>query len=238
MVTLDGTSCALWDTTGLDEGSEGTVPAAKAESNLRSLIQGLAHTGGIHLVIYCIRASRLTKVLQHNYDLFYVTVCRKKVPVALVVTGLEHQQGEMETWWDENEGFLRRSKMWFDAHECVTTLEVENIVVQKRRSDSQRRLRELVVRYSRLPAWKTEPSFISWVLPVFRSVLHRTISAGRSGKSTVIRRVVTCDMVSDGDIFTPAPVKSPSDMGTLCKKHMESIEGQQYEFVQDRKSVV
>jgi hypothetical protein len=97
--------CALWDTTGLDEGTEGTVPVALAESNLRSLIQELANTGGIHLVVYCMCAARLTKALQRNYDLFYVMVCRKKVPVVLVVTGPERQPGSA------NEAVLQQHRM-------------------------------------------------------------------------------------------------------------------------------
>ena len=225
IVTLDGTSCALWDTTGLDEGSEGTAPAAVAESNLRSLIRGLARAGGIHLVMYCIRASRLTNALRHNYDLFYVAVCRKKVPVALVVTGLEHQQGEMETWWDANEGVLRRSKMRFDAHACVTTLDIDDDVIQERRSDSQRRLRELVVRYSGFTAWKTEPSFVRRVLPMFRAVLNRTSSIGKQENTTIIRKVVVCDLAEDTTVeFSPG-------ITAVWERCTGRIGDGQYEFV-------
>ncbi|KAG8217014.1 hypothetical protein J3R82DRAFT_7328 [Butyriboletus roseoflavus] len=126
---------------------------------------------------------------QRNYDLFYVTVCRKKVPVALVVTGLEHQQGEMETWWAANEDMLRQYGMLFDAHACVTTLVVENYLIQQRRSDSRRLLRELVLRYSILPPWKFDKSFISLVLPIFRPVLRRMMVADRTEQNTTIRRV-------------------------------------------------
>lgn len=50
-IMLGDISCAIWDTVGLDEGSEGTVPAKEAENNLRDLIQVLAQSGVIHLVI-------------------------------------------------------------------------------------------------------------------------------------------------------------------------------------------
>ena len=104
-IELQGVPFALWDTTGLDEGSEGTVPADIAENNLSLLMEELARTGGIHLVIYCIRGSRLTRALKHNYDLFYVAICRRKVSVALVVTGLEHQEGGMELGGMRTRGF-------------------------------------------------------------------------------------------------------------------------------------
>ena len=186
IVTLDGMPFAFWDTTGLDEGSEGTVPAKVAESNLRELMEGLARSGGIHLVIYCIRGTRLTKALKHNYDLFYTAVCRKKVPVALVVTGLEHQQGDMETWWVENNAALRRHGMWFQAHACVTTLDVEDAVIRARQSDSQRRLRELVVEYSGKRPWKIDASLSS---ALFRNIFRGVPSMQK--KTT--RRVIIYD---------------------------------------------
>ena len=232
-------SCALWDTTGLDDGTKGIVPAAKAESNLRSLLQKLTSTGGIHLVVYCIRAGRFRNAHQRNYDLFYATVCRKKVPVALVVTGLEHHQGEMESWWAENEEVLRHHRMLFDAHACVTTLDVENHVIQKRRSDSRRLLRELVARYSMFPPWKFDPSFTSLVLPMFRAVLRRPMVASGTKASTPIRRVITCDMVSAGNPSTSIPIELSSGIplwGT--RTECDQIEGRSYEFVHVDKRVL
>ncbi|KAF8551304.1 hypothetical protein OG21DRAFT_1499212 [Imleria badia] len=186
MVTLDGMSFALWDTTGLDEGSQGAVPARIAENNLKVLIQRLADSGGtgIHLVIYCIRGTRLTKALKRNYDLFYGTVCQKKVPVALVVTGLEYQEDEMETWWTANEASLRRNGMRFDAHACVTTLDVDDADIRARRSDSKRRLHDLLMEYARRRPWKIEDSLISWSL--FRDILHGVSSTRKKTTQRVI----------------------------------------------------
>ena len=183
-VRLNGMPFALWDTTGLDEGSEGTVPARIAESKLKVLMQRLANSGGIHLVIYCIRGTRLTKALKRNYDLFYVTVCRKKVPIALVVTGLEHQQGGMETWWTANEASLQRHGMRFDAHACVTTLDADDPVIREWRSDSQRNLRALLVKYAARRPWKIEAS-ISWSM--FRNILR---GASFMGKQTTQRVII------------------------------------------------
>ncbi|KAF8551309.1 hypothetical protein OG21DRAFT_1524539 [Imleria badia] len=220
-ITLGNVTYALWDTTGLDEGSEGTVPSKLAENNLRELMRGLERSGGIHLIIYCIRGTRLTKALKRNYDLFYVTVCRKKVPVALVVTGLENQQGEMEMWWTTNETTLRQNGMRFDAHACVTTLNVEDPVIQQRRSDSRSLLRELVVKYSELPAWKIDPSFISRVFPVFHSIFHGTSSTGNLRNTTTIRNVIVCGFSAE---FLP---------GTTATwvKSTGSIGNRQYEFL-------
>ena len=191
-IPLDNMLCSLWDTTGLDEGSEGTVPARMAENNLRELMQELAHSGGIHLVIYCVRGSRLTRALRRNYDLFYVTICRRKVPVALVVTGLEHQEGEMETWWTENEGALRRHGMRFDAHACVTTVNAIDPVLRQRRSESRAQLCELILKYAVLPGWKADASFLSRIMPLFLNAFRGLSSTGSSGNTKDPRKVIIC----------------------------------------------
>lgn len=199
-ITLDGISCSVWDTVGLDEGSEGTVPAKEAENNLRSLMEALANSGGIHLVMYCIRGTRLTKALKRNYHLFYVTVCRRKVPVVLVVTGLEHQQDEMETWWTENEAELWRNGMWFDAHACVTTLNVADQDIQQRRFQSRTLLYELVVKYSALPGWKTDTAFLSRVMPHFHSRIQVMATTGNPGETRIPRKVA---VFSSSSTFLP-----------------------------------
>ena len=214
-------TCALWDTAGLDEGSEGTVPSKLAENNLRVLMGRLADSGGINLIVYCIRASRLKRALKRNYDLFYVTVCRKKVPVALVVTCLEGQSGKMETWWTMNETTLRKSGMRFDAHACVTTLNAEDHLIQERRSDSRMLLRELVVKYSKLPAWKSEPSLISRVLPAFRSIFRGTSATGDLGNITTIRKVIVYGLFPGPNLGTTA----------IWDKSISRIGSKEYEFL-------
>ena len=194
LIMLGKMSCALWDTAGLDEGCEGTVPAEQAESNLKQLMQELTHSGGIHLVIYCIRCTRLTRALKRNYDLFYIAVCRKKVPIVLVVTGLEHQRDKMETWWTSNEATLRRNGMSFDDHACVTTVTVEDPIIQKRRLESRKLLQEIVVKYSGLPAWRTDLSFTSRVLASesFRGILRGSSTMASLEDTTSARKVIIC----------------------------------------------
>lgn len=204
------------------------MPAKVAEKNLKELMRGLAHSGGIRLIIYCIRGTRLTKALKRNYDLFYVTVCRKKVPVALVVTGLEHQLGEMETWWITNEAALQRHGMQFDAHACVTALDVEDRVIQQRRSDSQKLLRDLVVEYSGRPSWKIDTSFMLRVLPFLRSTFRGTSSTRNPGNMTTMRKVVVC-----GSFTGASPVTT-----IVWPQSIERINNREYEVVRVDKHMV
>src|SRR5437879_1314411 len=97
--------------TGLGEGSEGTVPADEAQSILKKLPQKLKEQDGIHLFVYCVRATRKPSALSHNYNLFHSKF--KDVPVVLIVTGLENQEPHMEHWWTTNENFFSEQRMTF-----------------------------------------------------------------------------------------------------------------------------
>ncbi|KAF9241822.1 hypothetical protein BU15DRAFT_60722 [Melanogaster broomeanus] len=74
----------------------------------------LQRTGGIRLLIFCIRGGRITAVTQNNYRLFYEILCQKEVPIAFVITGLENEPS-MEGWWTKN-------KSEFEKYHCIGPL--------------------------------------------------------------------------------------------------------------------
>lgn len=70
-VEISSQRFVLLDTAGLNEGNEGTVPAAKAEKQLKSLLRELMSSGsdGIGLLVYCAQhfcPSRPRSCLQHG----------------------------------------------------------------------------------------------------------------------------------------------------------------------------
>ena len=85
----------IHDTAGLNEGDAGRVPSKDAILRLCKLIYGMSE--GVSLLVFCIRAPRIVDSVKHNWTLFYDIICRKKVPVLLVVTGLE-EEGDMDAW--------------------------------------------------------------------------------------------------------------------------------------------
>jgi hypothetical protein len=116
---LCGRKYRLWDTAGLNEGERGNVPADRAIESLQTLVQSLKD-GGVSLLVYCIRGSRLRDIIKINYDLFHKIICGGNVPIVVVITGLENEE-DMEDWWKDNaEDFFLRG-MSFSAHACVTT---------------------------------------------------------------------------------------------------------------------
>jgi len=107
----------IWDTPGLNEGEEGNVPTQEAFKQLNNLIA----RSGTNLIVYCLRGSRLTGIARVNYDLFYGIMCEGKVPIVLVVTGLE-LENEMDQWWNRNTKVIEGMGMAFAGYACVTTI--------------------------------------------------------------------------------------------------------------------
>jgi predicted GTPase len=146
---LDSKTYRFWDTSGLNEGEEGTVPAKAALSNLHELVAQLSEKeNGISLLVYCIRGSRLRDIVRVNYDLFWGIICQRKVPIVLVVTGLELEE-DMERWWVDNKEELKEMGMTFHGHACVTTTKGKNDrmgkpIFEKEFRESETRVRELV----------------------------------------------------------------------------------------------
>ncbi|KAG2048940.1 hypothetical protein BDR06DRAFT_919804 [Suillus hirtellus] len=128
----------LFDTAGLDEDSEGTVPDKKAQKDLKKLLRTLKAKGGTHLLIYCAQGIKNVSALHHNYRLIDSEV-KRGVPVVLVVTGLEHR--EAEEWWRNNETSISDLGMNFSGHACITALiinEDDPAEVRQRREQSYR----------------------------------------------------------------------------------------------------
>lgn len=114
----------LFDTAGLDEGSEGTVPNKEAQKVLKKLLQTLMEQDGIHLLVYCVQGTRESMALRRNYMSFYSKV-KEKVPIVIVITRLENQNPDMEQWWRKNEQSISNLNMTFAGHACVTTVTID-----------------------------------------------------------------------------------------------------------------
>jgi len=112
----------FWDTPGLNEDEQGTVPAKQAMDNLCNLVNEIR---SVNLIIYCIRGPRLPGIVRVNYDLFCGIICEGKVPIVLVVTGLE-QESNMDQWWAKYEKDIKKMDMTFEGHACVTTTKGRN----------------------------------------------------------------------------------------------------------------
>jgi len=138
------TSCLrIFDTVGLDSPEMGGEEYVDAIGKATTLIQMLKRVGGVDLLLFCIGGGRILTHHQTNYKLFQEGLCHKEVPVAILVTRLEHAD-EMEEWWTENERFLTRFGIECNAHACITTISKNVEMHRAKLDDSRQRVLKLL----------------------------------------------------------------------------------------------
>lgn len=138
-----GMKLNLWDTAGLDDEA-GAASTGKLR-NLGMLLHHLALFHKIDLLLFCMRAGRVKNIFVKSYNAIYGKNCKRKVPVALIVTGLERHGGNMHAWWAKNRDGIFNHGLIFDAHACVTSLPShDDPRIQEQIDISRCRLRNLV----------------------------------------------------------------------------------------------
>lgn len=157
-ITVDGAPYTFWDTAGLNEGDEGSVPGQQAMQNLRELIRGLED--GVSLLVYCIRGARYRDIIKVNYDLFTKIICQSTVPVVVAVTGLENESC-MEDWWIENEKEFTSRGVRFTGHACITSYKGKKTssggyLFEEEYEESKVVLRQLIKDHCPRTAWAVD----------------------------------------------------------------------------------
>ncbi|KAG6334785.1 hypothetical protein ID866_4303 [Astraeus odoratus] len=139
-----GAKVNLWEAAGL-VGE--THLSSRRLQDLKTFLRRLLLFHSIDLLIFCMHAGRVKKTFIQSYQAAYIQTCERKVPVALIVTGLEREKGDMHGWWSRNRDNIFHHDLAFDVHACVTTLQShEDPYIQKKINLSRRRLRELIQR--------------------------------------------------------------------------------------------
>ncbi|KAF7980608.1 hypothetical protein HWV62_37384 [Athelia sp. TMB] len=152
-----GPTIRLWDTAGLNEASTGTATAAKAISNELS--------DGVNLLVYCVR-GRITATTVQNYEMFQ-SFCEGEVPVALVITHLEHV-GDKEKWWSANAAGYSNAGITSCAHACVVTARAAASEEEYTRSASA--VQKMIKDHALSAPWKTVQR--SWFLSVVKKLVR------------------------------------------------------------------
>ncbi|KIJ57538.1 hypothetical protein HYDPIDRAFT_104112 [Hydnomerulius pinastri MD-312] len=133
----------LWDTVGLEEPDEGVNGYLGAIEKAIELIRRLNAVGGMSLLLFCIRGNRITATTQSNYRLFFEVLGKKEVPIALAITHLEREAGEMEHWWPRNVKTLEKYGIISGGHVCLTCVEDNSRYLESRDA-----IRALLSRYA------------------------------------------------------------------------------------------
>jgi len=158
---LSGRKYRLWDTVGLNEGEQGNVSADRAIESLQELVLNL-QSGGVSLLVYCIRGSRLRDIVKINYDIFSKVICGGQVPIVIVVTGLENEDN-MEDWWTDNAVDFDDRGMRFAGHACITTAKGKIMkdgrhMFEEEYNQSVKLVHDLIIGCCPETSWKSDSS--------------------------------------------------------------------------------
>ncbi|KAL4066434.1 hypothetical protein V8B97DRAFT_1979887 [Scleroderma yunnanense] len=115
----------------------------------------------VDLVLFCMRGKKLTKTTTRIFDLVK-TMFWGDVPVILVITHLEMEKEDMESWWVRNETYLTREGVVGTAHVCVTGLR-EKKWSQKSEQSRQTLLATLENHYLLRQNRAFEPFFLGYL---------------------------------------------------------------------------
>jgi predicted GTPase len=163
-IKFDNKYYNVFDTVGLEEPQLGVQQYLETVENAYKLIQNLEEQGGIDLLLFCMRAGRLTATLQSNYRLFHEFLCDKKVPIVVVITYLENEAGEMDNWWKNNKDVFDRLGIDVAGHACITAIRGN---YPERYEESRSTIRKVVKEFTadgQKEAWKGgDSTFVSFV---------------------------------------------------------------------------
>ncbi|KIJ07948.1 hypothetical protein PAXINDRAFT_139574 [Paxillus involutus ATCC 200175] len=146
-ISLRNQNIRIFDTVGLEEPQMGVNGYLAAIEKAYQLIISLSEAGGVHLLLFCMRGDRITATKQSNYRLFCEFLCNRKVPVALIVTGLERET-VMEDWWSRNESNAIRYGLHNAGHACITAVRDDTPGQAEKYATSEKTIRELLMNCS------------------------------------------------------------------------------------------
>ena len=115
--TIKHSPFTVFDTVGLSNDSPKAIDSQSAFQGLSQLVHKLED--GVSLLVYVMRGLRITECAQRNYEMFYTQLCQGRVPIVIVITGLENEQN-MDDWWSKNKPEFDKHKMKFNKSACIT----------------------------------------------------------------------------------------------------------------------
>ncbi|KAJ8592417.1 hypothetical protein M405DRAFT_52666, partial [Rhizopogon salebrosus TDB-379] len=172
ILPVHGRNFKFFDTMGLDEAKGGAMERSVAISKLYKLITGLDRDGGISLLMFCMREPRIKHTTQRNWKVFHEIICKKQVPIILVVTGLENEENSMDAWWWDNRGKFEHQGIHPDDTACITAIRGRTLkdgcrAFDDQYEESQAKILNMILKRVLLHAW--QPNKINWFYRAIRS---------------------------------------------------------------------
>ncbi|KAJ8597331.1 hypothetical protein M405DRAFT_804125, partial [Rhizopogon salebrosus TDB-379] len=120
-LNLDGRHFRFWEVPSI--ASMGFLRKIRAKWQLKKSYKNLHKGDGVYLLLYCMRGPSAPSALPRDYKYFTgIVSSTSRVPIALVVNGLEGSLNTMDDWWTKNKRGLEHVGMHFSKHVCITSL--------------------------------------------------------------------------------------------------------------------
>ncbi|KAG1886614.1 hypothetical protein F4604DRAFT_1914974 [Suillus subluteus] len=170
----------LFDTVGLDSPTMNNAGYLDALVKAHELIVSLKNRGGVHGLLFCMKAGRVSNTMQQNYRLFYEFLCQEQVPLALVITNLENEEN-MDDWWTKNRAHIENSGIVPVTHVCITTIKGFQNAYQARYLESRKKVLNMLKELGdRDPCSVDVSSWFARMCKKLREFLVPTKGLGRS----------------------------------------------------------
>jgi len=146
---------------------------------------------GVSLLVYVVRGPRLSPSIRKNYELFYEIFCEEKVPIVIVITGLENEE-DMEGWWKRNEAAYSEDQMTFAGAACITAIKGKNNVFAQEFKESGEKVEGLILDHCFKTTWLPPTGgWVSWL----RTFLLNNVN--RVAKLLSLRPIVMVKSIYD-----------------------------------------
>ncbi|KAL4080196.1 P-loop containing nucleoside triphosphate hydrolase protein [Scleroderma yunnanense] len=115
---VDSTEVRAYDTMGFSSARVGNLSHLVPYERACNLIQSLKTR--VDIVFVCTNKDKLSLTTRHIYHLFNDFFFDGTVPIALIATHREKERS-MEDWWERNLKDIKKFRLNFAGHACITT---------------------------------------------------------------------------------------------------------------------
>ncbi|KAG2153875.1 hypothetical protein DEU56DRAFT_726528 [Suillus clintonianus] len=180
-VPINGALYRIYDTAGVDGNRMDPSGFLDAVTNADKLMKELKDRGGVHLLLYCIKAGRIPPTFVTNYRLFYEFFFEEKIPVALIVTHLERED-PMDDWYMRNKGSFDRHAVKCVDHACITAAANLDPKYRKKYDASNAEVCKLITRHEdTVVDWNGGDGWLARFVGKLKDIL-----TGRPSKSDIL----------------------------------------------------
>jgi tRNA U34 5-carboxymethylaminomethyl modifying GTPase MnmE/TrmE len=169
-LNIDDAAFRIHDTTGLSDSESVRVPSKGAVVQLFKLLRKL--DDGVSLLVYCMRAPRIREAAKHNWNLFYDIICRRKVAIVMVITGLENEEN-MNGWMEKSDNWdtFKQYGMQPLDYACITATRGKQkggqYTYQEEYDESVEKVKRLILKHYMPTPWKV--GRVKWLKELYES---------------------------------------------------------------------